>query len=199
MQLNGGPDGWWPTDADGLERLQAELVRARPSEWQPGEDPQVGASACCTARPAPGLPDPPSLTWAAAYRPSPNGDEIAVSRGRAPRPYVPGQLALREGPLRTVALRRLMQRPDVVLVTAAGRDHPAGAGLATLLGAALDLPTIGITDRPLVARGGLPPETAGGRSPLTVGGELVGWWLRTRTRLRPVAVSAGWRTSPQVA
>ncbi len=46
--------------------------------------------------------------------------------------------------------------PDVLLVNASGRDHPRRAGLALHLGALLDLPTVGVTHRLLVAEGAWP-------------------------------------------
>ena len=39
----------------------------------------------------------------------------------------------------------------------------------------------------------------GAVSALCLEGQLVGFWLRTRRAIRPVAVHAGWRTSPSVA
>lgn len=195
------PIGWWPTDPAALTRMQRTLAAAEPPPWRPTGTDEVGASACCFAGPATlGEPeDPTTRGWAAAYRPTPDGPEIAVSSDRVTVPYVPGELALREGPLRAAALDRLTRLPDLVMVTAAGRDHPAQAGLATLLGAAVDVPTIGITDRPLAGRADQPAKTAGARTPLVVDGEIVGWWLCTQTAARPIAVSAGWRTSAEVA
>lgn len=195
------PDAWWPTDPVALARLQRTLGAAHPPPWRPADGDAVGASACCFAgevRPR-GPEDPATRGWAAACRYTPDGPEIAVATRHVAMPYVPGQLALREGPLRASALLRLGQLPDVVLVTATGRDHPARAGLATLLGAALDVPTIGITDRPLAGRGDQPPSAPGARTPLLVDDEVVGWWLRTQPAVRPVAVSAGWRTTADVA
>jgi hypothetical protein len=56
-----------------------------------------------------------------------------------------------EGPLLEAAVRALPAQPDVLLVDATGRDHPRRGGLALHLGAALDLPTVGVTHRPPVA------------------------------------------------
>jgi deoxyribonuclease V len=119
--------------------------------------------------------------------------------GRAGAPYEPGLLALREGALLEAAVRALGQPPDVLLVDATGRDHPRRAGLALHLGAVLDLPTIGVTHRPLVAEGEWPPDERGASSPLLVEGELVGHWLRTRAGTRPLALHDAWRTEPDTA
>jgi deoxyribonuclease V len=122
-----------------------------------------------------------------------------VVRGRAGWPYVPGLLALREGPVLEEAVRELGSRADVVLVNGTGRDHPRGAGIALHLGAALDVPTVGVTDRPLVATGSEPGPERGDTSPLTLGATVVGAALRTRRGARPVFVHAGWRTDVDVA
>jgi deoxyribonuclease V len=119
--------------------------------------------------------------------------------GAAGAAYAPGLLALREGALLAEAVERLEGRPDVVLLDATGRDHPRRAGLATHLGWALDLPTIGVTHRPLVAKGAWPADAVGAASPLRIGTEVVGSWLRTRSGARPLAVHAGWRTTVAVA
>jgi len=123
----------------------------------------------------------------------------AVVEGSAGAAYEPGLLALREGPLLEAAVRALPRLPQVLLVDATGRDHPRRAGLALHLGAVLDIPTVGVTDRPLVAAGPLPEDRRGARSPLFLEGELVGYWVRTRTGVRPVCAHAAWRTDPEVA
>src|SRR5205823_6008565 len=99
----------------------------------------------------------------------------AVVTGQAGAPYEPGLLALREGPLLEAAVRNLPVEPELVLVNATGRDHPRRAGLAIHLGAALGLPTVGVTDRPLHATGSPPEDRRGATSPLALEGELVGY------------------------
>jgi Endonuclease V len=97
-------------------------------------------------------------------------------------------------------VRELPVRPDVLLVDATGRDHPRRAGLALQLGAVLDLPTVGVTHRPLLADGAWPEATAAGASsPLTLEEETVAIWLRTRARARPLAVHPGWRIDADTA
>jgi deoxyribonuclease V len=113
--------------------------------------------------------------------------------GVAASPYVPGLLALRLGPLFEQAVRGLESRPDVLLVDASGRDHPRRAGFAVHLGAVLDVPTIGVTHRPLVARGTWPEDRRGAMSPVRIDDAVVGCWLRTRAGTRPLVVHPGWR------
>jgi deoxyribonuclease V len=124
---------------------------------------------------------------------------LAVIQGAAAAPYEPGLLALREGPLLESATAALARRPDILLVDATGRDHPRRAGLALHLGARLDLPTVGVTDRPLVAQGAWPADAPGAASPLRIGDDLVGYWLRIRRGVRPLAVHAAWKTDADTA
>jgi deoxyribonuclease V len=123
----------------------------------------------------------------------------AVVRGAAGAPYVPGLLAMREGPVLEAAVHELPTAPEVLIVDATGRDHPRRAGMAVQLGAALELPTLGVTHRPLLATGEWPEDVRGATSPLLLEGETVGVWLRTRRGARPLAVHPGWRIDVTVA
>lgn len=119
---------------------------------------------------------------------------IVSVQGQAAAAYDPGHLALREGPLLEAAVRALPERPEVLLVNATGRDHPRRAGLALHLGARLDLPTVGVTNRLLQASGDWPEDRRGATRPFRLGTETVGAWLRSRANVRPLAVHAAWRT-----
>lgn len=143
---------------------------------------------------------PGDAAWAAAVLVR-DGTVVAatVAHGVAPAGYAPGLLALREGPLLERAVRGLPELPEVLFVNATGRDHPRRAGLALHLGARLDVPSVGVTDRPLLAVGPWPPDKAGAVSPLRIADELVGYWVRTKRGVRPVTVHAGWRTDPETA
>jgi deoxyribonuclease V len=190
-------DGW-PADEDALEREQAALAAAAPDPWPAGGAPVVAGCFVCFPRGAGGGGTRGEPGWAAAAIAG-GGDAVAVVRGIAGAPYRPGRLALREGPLLEAAVRALPVRPDVVLVDATGRDHPRRAGLALHLGAVLGLPTVGVTHRPLLARGDWPGEERGAHAPLVLDGETVGAWLRVATRRRPLAVHAAWRTDVETA
>jgi deoxyribonuclease V len=122
-----------------------------------------------------------------------------VAVAEVTEPYRAGYLALREGSLLEAAARALARRPDVLLVNATGRDHPRRAGLALHLGAVLDLPTVGVTDRPLVAGGPMPGDERGCSEPLRLGDVVVGFRVRTRRGVRPVCAHAGFRTDPATA
>jgi deoxyribonuclease V len=67
------------------------------------------------------------------------------------------------------------------------------------LGAVLELPTVGVTHRPLTASGDWPSDVPGASSPLYVGSEQVAAWLRTSHGTRPLVVHPGWRTDVTTA
>ena len=193
--------GSWPASAEELWQLQRQLAAARPPEWHlPERACSIGGCFVCFARKAQGRGVRGELGWAGAALVL-DGRIVAtaVVTGHARDVYEPGLLALREGPLLEAAVRALSRVPDVLLVNATGRDHPRSAGLALHLGAVLELPTVGVTHRPLLADGKWPPDEPGARSPLVLGEETVGCWLRTRRRTRPLAVHPGWRTDLDTA
>jgi len=191
----------WPTSPDELIEVQRALATAAPDPWRPGDDPPaIGACVVVFPRGLGGQGSPGDPAWASAV--VLRGRDVlaeAVVPGAAGAPYIPGLLALREGPCLESALRALSVSPGVLLVDATARDHPRRAGLAVHLGSVTGLPTIGVTHRPLLAAGDWPGAERGASSPLFLDGELVGAWLRTRAGARPLAIHPGWRTSLEVA
>jgi deoxyribonuclease V len=185
----------WPSSPDELRRVQDELAAAVPPAWTPPERP-LAIGGCAIRFPRGEIGTLPEPAWAAAAVLR-DGRPIAeaVRAGHTDAAYEPGLLALREGPLLEAAVRALAGRPDVLIIDATGRDHPRRAGLALHLGAVLELPTAGVTHRPLLARGEWPEDRRGAASALELDGEPVGAWLRTRRGVRPIAVHAGWRTT----
>jgi deoxyribonuclease V len=194
--------------------------------WVPPVDPLIGGCFVAFAQGEAGPGHPGDRAWAAAvaWRPPPadgairrsddrlrgvvQGEEPrqardvtaqAVVRGRVPASYVAGLLALREGGILAAAIEALPVRPDLVFVDATGLDHPRRAGLAVHLGARLDMPTIGVTHRPLVASGMPAAVERGQRAPLRLDGDIVAFWVCTRTGVRPVVAHAGWHTDPATA
>jgi deoxyribonuclease V len=178
--------GAWPGTREALESEQVALGRADPPPWVPPEGPYAigGVFVTFSTR---ADPSDVERAWAAAVV----GNETAVVRGEVASPYEAGYLALREGPLLERAVRELPRRPDVLLVNASGRDHPRRCGLALHLGVVLDIPTVGVTDRPLVAR------IDGDR--LVLGDGTVGSVVVTHPRARPLCAHAAWRTDPATA
>ncbi len=191
----------WPATRDELIGAQRRLAAARPAPWRPEPGPLAigGCFVCFERGPAgPGQAGDRAWAGAAVVLDATVIAGVAV-QGVAAAGYEAGLLALREGPLLEAAVRALPALPDVLLVDATGRDHPRGAGLALHLGAVLGVPTVGVTHRPLLAVGPEPGPDVGASSPLTLDGQVVGYWLRSRSGTRPVAVHAGWRTDPDAA
>ena len=187
----------WPRSAAELMAAQEELAALAPPPWRPEGRWTAGGCFVCFER---GAPEGAERAWSAAVVWSRGSIlERAVVEGRAGGTYEPGLLALRAGALLEAAVRALRCAPDVLLVDATGRDHPRRAGLALHLGEVLDLPTVGVTHRPLVAAGPWPPDEAGAAAPLRLAGEVLGSWLRTRRGTRPLAVHAAWRTDAATA
>jgi deoxyribonuclease V len=186
----------WAASAGELIAVQEALGRSSPPLWRPEARPRsVGACFVCfqRGRTGPGAAGDPG--WAAAVWMLDGAlRDVVTVRGPAGAAYEPGLLALREGPLLEEAVRRLPAVPEVLIVNATGRDHPRRAGLALHLGARCDLPTIGVTTRPLVAEGPWPDPTTGATSPLKIAGDLTGCWVRTKAGAHPIAVHAAWRT-----
>ncbi|MBM4016852.1 MAG: endonuclease V [Planctomycetes bacterium] len=118
--------------------------------------------------------------------------EVRKAARRAGWPYVPGFLSFREAPVALEAFRQLRTVPDVVLIDGHGRAHPRRLGIASHIGLALQVPTIGCAKSLLAGevRGRLGPAR-GSRAPLVEGSERIGTVLRTRAGVRPVYVSVG--------
>jgi len=72
-------------------------------------------------------------------------------------------------------------------------------GIATHLGILLDQPTIGCAKSRLCGTHEEPPLDRGGHTWLRDGEEIIGAVVRTRTRVKPMFVSAGHRVSLQTA
>lgn len=213
----------WPATADELIDRQLELAALADEvePWRPPRRPLRVAAVFCafpTGRPGPGAAGDP--TWTAAVlwetadpvplgrssnppKDHPRGRLVAgaVTPGAAGAPYVAGLLGLRVGAVMEEGLRALPTdaRPDVVVVDATGRDHPRRAGLALHVGAALDLPSVGVTNRALEAVYEQPGARAGAVGELRLQGLLVGYALRAHPQTHPVLVHAGWRVDPDTA
>lgn len=112
--------------------------------------------------------------------------------GKVVYPYIPTFLSFREGPAIVSAFRKLEYIPDILMVDGCGINHPRGAGLATHVGVALDVPTIGVTKNILCGDASEPVEV-GDVSPLVFEGRQVGWLIKSCGRCRPIVVGQGHR------
>lgn len=105
-------------------------------------------------------------------------------------PYIPTFLSFREGPAIISAFSKLNHEPDILMVDGCGINHPRGAGLATHVGVALDVPTIGITKNILCGEG-IEPKQIGEVNPLMFKAHQVGWLIKSCLRCRPIVVAPG--------
>jgi deoxyribonuclease V len=185
----------WPCDTDALIALQDELAGRSAEPWIRAPGPlRVGGCWVCFPRglTGPGSSGDPAWSVAVVLRERQLLDQ-SLRLGEASGPYVPGLLAMRIGAVLEAAARSLTIRPDVLLVDATGSDHPRRAGLATHLGSVLELPTVGVTHRPLTGEGPWPADRRGATSRVWIGDDVVACWVRTRQGTRPVVVHPGWR------
>jgi len=205
MEGRGEIHPWQPTIA-ALEAEQQRLAAAPMPAWSlprlaaGGLLPSIAASYVCFGRGGSGPGATGDTGWAgAAWFRAGRVAATAAAQAVATAAYDPGHLALREGPLHEAALRGLPGLPEILIVDATGRDHPRRAGLALHLGARLGVASVGVTNRLLVAAGEWPADTPGATAPFHLEGEIVGFWLRVRGGVRPLAVHAAWRTDPATA
>lgn len=108
-------------------------------------------------------------------------------------PYVPGLLSFREAPSVLGAMRKLRQKPDLVMVDGQGIAHPRRIGIGAHLGLWLNIPTIGCAKSLLVGHYDKEAlgEEAGSWVPLIYKKEVIGAMVRTRTRVNPMIISPG--------
>jgi len=120
-------------------------------------------------------------------------------RRRVAFPYITGYLAFRELPILLELVdevRRAGRLAELVLVDGNGILHQRHAGVASHLGVAASLPTIGVTKKLLcgeVELGGIEPHES---RPIVLGDRVVGVAIRaTEGSRRPIFVSPGHRTN----
>jgi len=108
-------------------------------------------------------------------------------------PYIPGLLTFREGPAILAALDHLTAAPDLLIFDGQGIAHPRRFGLASHLGLLLDIPSIGCAKTRLSGRYEEPHISKGSYSYLKDGEETIGAVARTRSKVKPLFVSIGYR------
>jgi deoxyribonuclease V len=100
-----------------------------------------------------------------------------------PLPYRMGFLAYREMPAMIEAVNLLEKEPDVLLVNGPGMNHPRKIGIASHLGLALNIPTIGVTQKLNLGK------VENGK--IIAHNEIVGFEITTREHANPIYVSPG--------
>lgn len=109
-------------------------------------------------------------------------------------PYVPGLLTFREGPVLLECFRKLSNPPDLVLFDGQGIAHPRRMGIATHMGILLDTPSVGCAKSHLYGEFCLPSGPKGAYEYIKdKEGDIIGTCLRTRTNVRPVFISVGYK------
>nr|QNO46612.1 endonuclease V [Methanosarcinales archaeon ANME-2c ERB4] len=97
-------------------------------------------------------------------------------------PYIPTFLAFREGKAIVSAYRKLPRKPELLIISRCGINHPRSAGLATHIGVTLDIPTIGVS-KSILCGTSEQPTNAGEFHPLMYDGRQIGWVLKSKERL----------------
>jgi deoxyribonuclease V len=106
-------------------------------------------------------------------------------------PYITGLLSFRELPPLLSVLGRLSRTPNLLLVDGQGVCHPRRLGLASHLGVASGIASIGAAKSHLCGDYVVPELAQGNHSPLLLAGDEVGAVLCTRTGVKPLFISPG--------
>lgn len=104
-------------------------------------------------------------------------------------PYMPGFLAYREAPVIIDAFSKLKKKPNLMLVDGNGILHPRRFGIASYLGIALNISTIGVAKKLLIGR------VENDR--IFVADELRGCKLEAKKGANPIYISPGHNVSVQ--
>jgi deoxyribonuclease V len=126
------------------------------------------------------------------------GDEIErhVVVGDAAFPYIPTYLGFREIPV-VAPLMKFVEENTVVMYDGNGVLHPEGFGVASQVGVAFDVPTIGVAKKLLC---GTVTGTSGiGRREVRLDGKVVGYAMRMSGSAKPIYVSVGHKVSRRTA
>jgi deoxyribonuclease V len=94
-------------------------------------------------------------------------------RGRFTIPYVSGLFYMHEGPFVVAAIEGLEARPQLLCFDAHGGAHPRSAGLATVGGMLLGIPSVGIAKSLLVGK--IEKSDSSGLEKVVYRGRVVGF------------------------
>lgn len=110
---------------------------------------------------------------------------------KASFPYIPGLLSFREIPSLIKAWELLPLRPDLVMLDGHGIAHPRRMGIAAHFGLLAGVPSIGCAKKILTGSVEEPDLEEGSFTPVLKNEAVLGWSLRTKTRVKPMFVSPG--------
>lgn len=203
------PSDTWG-DPQSLIAEQQRVGALHPDPWVPGDTVRVAACFVAFAAGEQGPGRAGDRAWVAAVMAvvhlrasgshAVDVEHHEIVTGRAGGSYVPGLLAMREGPMMSSALRVLLDRagtPEVLMVDATGRDHPRRCGVAVHLGWYFGIPSVGVTHRMLTRRPEEPPELFHRGATTPVDG--IAAWVCTQDHVRPLVAHAAWRTDAHTA
>lgn len=110
---------------------------------------------------------------------------------KPPIPYIPTFLYTRESPGYHLVLRKLKEKPELLLFDGNGILHPFGLGLASQMGLDLNIPTIGFAKKLLIGEY-KEPLKVGGYSEIIFEGKSLGVAMQTvDPPAKPIFVSPG--------
>jgi deoxyribonuclease V len=202
-----------PDDREAMESLQSEIATAAIFEDTGEIEPEDIATGEATVA---GI-DVAFLEGQAIAAVVVLEDDRVVARESAVEPlsmpYVPGLLAFREGGPIVAALESLSVDPDLLVFDGSGRIHYREAGIATHVGACLDVPAVGVAKNLLCGQPRAPTGSLaeGDRVPIEADGSMtapegtvVGHAYQSRqypnsTRINPLVISPGHRLSAETA
>ena len=121
--------------------------------------------------------------------------ETATEAITTPFPYIPGLLTFREGEVILKAHAKLEIKPDVYIFDGQGIMHPRRLGIAAHIGLWLQKPSVGCGKSRLIGKHDTLGAEKGNTTPIIDRGETVGMLVRTRTRVKPVYISVGHKTT----
>ena len=175
-----------PKQAIALQRRLAEQIRVEPLA---GEVRTVAGVDCALA--AGGT----KIAAAAVLCDAESMEIIAGASAVQPCrfPYVPGLLSFREAPVVIEAVRRLADKPDLLMCDGQGLAHPRGLGLACHVGLWLDMPTIGVAKSRLCGQHHEVGPKRGSKVQLRHDDKIIGAVVRTRDNVKPLYISVGHR------
>lgn len=118
-------------------------------------------------------------------------------------PYIPSFLSFRELPLLLELIERAAKHhesADLIMVDGSGILHPRRAGIATMLGLLVDIPTIGVTKKRLVGNLEHHRLTFGKSQHVSLDGQVLGSaFLPRPSTKKPLYVSPGNRIDVNTA
>lgn len=106
-------------------------------------------------------------------------------------PYIPGLLSFREIPALLAVLRKLRQRPDLLMCDGQGLAHPRRIGIASHVGIICHMPSIGCAKSRLIGTHDEVPPKRGSHARLLDHDEVIGEVVRTQDGINPLFVSVG--------